>query len=86
MKPEKLAALSTEELIKKKNQFKGIAIGFGVMYVLAMGVFVYLLLVRQLKNVSVAAFIPLFGLPASLTPFFVYLGMLNKELKSRGVK
>ncbi|MBE8724469.1 hypothetical protein [Flavobacterium hungaricum] len=84
MKSNKLEKMSFEELTKKKDQIKGIAIACGVVYILSIILLLYLSITKGFAKLPIAVYIPLFGFPGSLMPLMVYLISLNKEIKSRG--
>ncbi len=75
--------LTNEELVKKQGQIKGVAIGFAVIYAIALGVLVYLFTQRGSKNISIATLIPILILPVTFVPVLIHFGLLKKELKSR---
>jgi hypothetical protein len=83
MKKETYSILSSEDLIKKRNLFKGVLIGFGVIWILIISVFVYLFATRGLKNISFIAFLPVFISSITLLPLLINLNLVNKEIKSR---
>ena len=83
MKKNTYEELSDEKLLKKRDLFKGVSIGFGVIFLLAIGIIVYILSVKGLKNVSVATLVPIFTLPIIFMPILINLSLLNKEIKSR---
>ncbi|MCA1918887.1 hypothetical protein B0A79_11995 [Flavobacterium piscis] len=85
MKKNIYEELTNEKLIKKRDLFKGVSIGFGVIFLLAIGIIVYILSVKGLKNVSIATFIPIFILPITFIPMLINLSLLNKEIKSRNL-
>jgi len=82
MKQNKISEFTKEQLIKKKELLKGIAIGFGIIYLVIVILLIYILL-NSSKSISIAALIPIFVLPVTFNPIFMNLGMINKELKSR---
>lgn len=49
MKKNTYEELSNEKLLKKRDLFKGVLIGFGVIFLLAIGIIVYILSVKGLK-------------------------------------
>lgn len=77
--------LTDEKLIKRRDLLKGFLIGIGIVWLLLIVFFVYIFLSGTAK-VQIAMLIPLFALPATLTPVFISLGLLNKEIASRGLK
>ncbi|MFQ6599644.1 hypothetical protein [Flavobacterium sp. C3NV] len=83
MKKNTYEELSNEKLLKKRDLFKGVSIGFGVIFLLAIGIIVYILSVKGLKNVSIATLVPIFTLPIIFMPILINLSLLNKEIKSR---
>jgi len=85
MKKNTYEELSDEKLLKKRDLFKGVSIGFGVIFLLAIGIIVYILSVKGLKNVSVATLVPIFTLPIIFMPILINLSLLNKEIKSRNL-
>lgn len=78
-----LAELSNEELLKKRDLMKGVAIGFSIIYLFVLALILYLLLTRGFKNISLVVFVPIFLSPTILMPLLLYFGMLKKEIKSR---
>lgn len=78
-----LAELSNEELLKKRDLMKGVAIGFSIIYLFVLALILYLLLTRGFKNISFVVFVPIFLSPTILMPLLLYFGMLKKEIKSR---
>jgi len=85
MKKNTYEELSNEKLLKKRDLFKGVLIGFGVIFLLAIGIIVYILSVKGLKNVSIATLVPIFTLPIIFMPILINLSLLNKEIKSRNL-
>lgn len=83
MKKNTYEELSNEKLLKKRDLFKGVSIGFGVIFLVAIGIIVYILSVKGLKNVSIATLVPIFTLPIIFMPILINLSLLNKEIKSR---
>ncbi|MDR6969340.1 hypothetical protein J2X31_003370 [Flavobacterium arsenatis] len=83
MKNNNLSELSNEKLIKRRDLFKGFLIGIGIVWLFMIAVMVYLFATKDMSKVSFAVFIPIFVLPVTLTPLFINVGMLNKEVKSR---
>lgn len=85
MKKNNYEELTNEKLIKKRDLFKGVSIGFGVIFILAIAIVVYIFNVKGFKNVSIATFIPIFTLPITFVPILINLNLLNKEIKSRNL-
>lgn len=74
-----LAELSTEKLIKRRNLLKGVLTGFGIMWILILGLAVYFYVAKSTAKL----FIPLTMLPLTLLPLFLQLKPLDTELKNR---
>ena len=74
-----------EKLLKRRDLFKGIAIGFGVIFIIALAVAVYILTGKGFKKSSFATLIPIFTLPITFVPVLINLGLLNKEIKARNL-
>lgn len=83
MKKNIYEELTNEKLIKKRDLFKGVLIGFGVIFVLAIAIVIYIFTAKGFKNVSIATLIPVFTLPMIFVPLLINLNLLNKEIKSR---
>lgn len=76
-----LSERSLEFLIKQRNLLKGVAIGFGIVLLLAFSLFVYVAIEK--KNFALIAVIP--ASMITLLPIFLRVGQINKEIKSRQI-
>jgi hypothetical protein len=85
MKKDYFAKLSNEELIKKIKLFKGVLIGFSVIYAVIILVLLYLFLNKNFGQLSIAVFVPLLVLPATLSPLLISYNMHRKEFKLRNL-
>ena len=74
-----------EKLLKRRDLLKGISIGFGVIFIIAIAVAVYILTGKDFKKASFATLIPIFTLPITFVPVLINLGLLNKEIKARNL-
>ena len=83
MKKSVYEELTNEELLKKRDLFKGVSIGFGVIFMLAIAVMIYLFTIKG-SSVSIAL-IPVFILPVTFVPLLINFSILNKEIKSRNL-
>lgn len=83
MKKKTYEELSNEELLKKRDLFKVVAISFTIIYLVFISFIIYLLATKGMKNMSIAVFVPFFTLPTIFLPLLINFGMLNKEIKSR---
>jgi hypothetical protein len=85
MKKNIYEELTNEKLIKKRDLLKSVSIGFGIIFILAIAILIYLLVAKGFKNVSIATLVPLFTLPITFVPLLINLSLLNKEIKSRNL-
>lgn len=85
MKKNIYEELTNEELLKKKDLFKGVAIGFGIILMLVIGTVIYLFATKGFKNASIAIIIPVLTLPITFVPLLINLSLLNKEIKTRNI-
>nr|WP_199000019.1 hypothetical protein [Flavobacterium sp. ASV13] len=85
MKKSIYQELTTEKLIKKRDVLKGVSIGFGIIFILAIAVVIYIFSSKGVKNVSIATLIPVFTLPMTFVPLLINLSLMNKEIKSRNL-
>lgn len=85
MKKNIYEELTNEKLMKKRDLLKGVSIGFGIIFILAISILIYILAEKGFKNVSIATLVPLFTLPMTFVTFLINLSLLNKEIKSRNL-
>lgn len=85
MKKSTFAELTNEKLLKRRDLFKGALIGFSIVWAFAFGIIIYLLMTKDVKNLSVASLFPLFTVPLVLAPTLISLNLINKEIKSRNL-
>lgn len=78
-----ISDLSNEKLIKRRDLFKGFLIGIGLVWLFMIAFIIYIFATKDTSNFSFVVFLPIFILPVTLTPLFINLGLLNKEVKSR---
>lgn len=76
--------LTDRKLIKRRDLFKGFLIGIGIVWLFMIAFVIYIFATREVK-VSFVVFLPIFILPVTLTPLFINVGLLNKEIKSRNL-
>lgn len=76
-----ISELSTEQLTKRKQLLKGVLIGSAIVWLSLIGTVFFLLLKKS--NSLLPGMIPVFAFPVVLTPLFIHLGQLSKEIKSR---
>lgn len=86
MKENRLAELSDEVLLKRRDLIKGIAIGSGVLLIILLAIFICLAVTKGLNDIPLASLIPVLLLPVSFSPILIVLGQLNKEMKGRNLK
>lgn len=80
MQPDKLTALSVEELRKKHKQLSAIVTGIGIVMIILVALGVYLALSNSKTNITL--FMPVILLPA-LLPSFILLNNIKKALKAK---
>jgi len=85
MKKKLYSELSNEALLKRRDLFKGILIGFSIIYVIVIAIFIYLFAVKGFKNFSVAAIMPVFFLPVVFMPLMINWNLLSTEIKARNL-
>ena len=85
MKNNSYEKLTDEELIKKRDLFKGVTIGFGILVLLAIAVLGYLMGLNGLRNTSISVVIPIMVLPITYMPLIINYSLLKKEIKARGL-
>lgn len=64
---------------------KGVSIGFGVVYLLAIAAVTYLFLTKGSGRMSMAVFIPILMMPVAFMPLLINWSLLNKEIKARSL-
>lgn len=85
MKKNIYESLTNEELIKKRNTFKGVSIGFGIVFLLGIIAFIALLVIKGAKGFPFVAFTPFIVMPVTMLPLLINLNLVNKEIKSRNL-
>lgn len=85
MKKNIYEELTDEQLLKKKSLLKGASIGFGIVFLSAIIILVYLWSEQKLKNNSIGSFIPVFVLPITFVPLLINFKLINQEIKSRNL-
>lgn len=86
MEQQNLTEPNNQNLIKKKAVLKGACIGLGVVYLLAILIFIYLFVNQGLKKLPIAVYIPIFSFPLIFLTVFNSLNLVNKEIKVRSLK
>lgn len=86
MKPNKLSELSDAELLKKMAQAKGVMVAFGIVYLVAIGIVVYLFSMHGFNKRMVPSIIPIFTIPILFLPITISFGQLMNESKARNIK
>lgn len=77
--------LTNEKLLKKRDLLKGVSIGFGVVFLLAIATIIYLFSAKGFDKSSITTLIPLFALPITFIPLLINLSLMNKEIKARNL-
>jgi len=76
-----LSEQSLESLIKQRNLLKGVAIGFGLVLIIAFALILFVAIKK--KNFGLIAVLP--ASMITLIPILVRFGQINTEIKSRQV-
>jgi hypothetical protein len=74
--------MNDSDLIKRKNTLKGVLIGFGVIFILALGTMISLYTNKPFNPVL---FIPCLVIAITLLPQFVIYNTIITEIKSRNI-
>ena len=74
-----LSEQSLEFLVKQRNLLKGVAIGFGVVLLLAFSIILYVVIEK--KNFALIAVLP--ASMITLIPILLRFRQINTEIKSR---
>ncbi|NHM01412.1 hypothetical protein [Flavobacterium difficile] len=85
MKKNIYSDLTDEQLLKKRNFFKGISIAFALIFIVAISILLYLFVTKGFKNSSIVTLLPIFMLPITLMPLFINFSLIHKEIKSRKI-
>ena len=85
MKKNTYSEMTNDELITKKNFTKQVLLGFIIIYFVIVAILLFLFLNKNFGELSIALFVPVFVIPATLMPLFINYRMLNAELKSRNL-
>lgn len=83
MKKNTYSELTNDELTKKIEFLKNVLKAFAVIYFVIVLILLYLFFNKNFGQVSIALFVPLFILPATLLPIYMSYNMLKAEQKSR---
>ena len=85
MKKNNYSEMTNDELITKKNFTKQVLLGFIIIYFVIVAIILFLFLNKNFGELSIALFVPVFVIPATLMPLFINYRMLKAELKSRNL-
>ncbi|MBV8327128.1 hypothetical protein [Chryseobacterium sp.] len=85
MKDNIFQELTNEELLKKRNIMKGLAIGFGIMFLLAIVAFVAIIMMKGSKGFPYATCVPFLVMPITMRPLLINFKRINKEIQSRNL-
>jgi hypothetical protein len=83
MKKNTLAEISNDELLKKRDLIKVVAIAISIIYSFIIAFVVYYFVTKGFKNHSTLVLTPFFICALPLGLLFIHLGLINKEIKSR---
>ena len=82
MKKNALKEMNDSDLLKRKNTIKGVLIGFGILFIMAIGTMMSLYANKPFNPVL---FVPCFAIPLTLLPVFVIYNSIKTEIKSRNI-
>lgn len=82
----KIADLSDDALLKKRNFLKKIIAAFGIVSIFLLIFVFYLFTNTDFDAKFFPALVPLFVLPAAFSPLLIAFGQVNKEVKVRNLK
>ena len=85
MKKNTYSEMTNDELITKKNFTKQVLLGFIIIYFVIVAILLFLFLNKNFGELSIALFVPVFVIPATLMPLFISYRMLKAELKFRNL-
>lgn len=85
MKKNIYSDLTDEQLLKKRNFFKGISIGFALIFILVISILLYIYATKGFKSSGIVTLLPIFMLPITLMPLLINFSLINKEIKSRKI-
>lgn len=81
-KKNALQEMNDSDLLTRKNTIKGVIIGFGILFIIAIGTMMSLYANKPFNPVL---FMPCFIFPLTLLPMFVIYNSIKTEIKSRNV-
>ena len=80
MKKNTYSEMTNDELITKKNFTKNVLLGFIIIYFVIVAVLLFLFLNKNFGELSIALFVPVFVIPATLMPLFINYRMFTAVL------
>ncbi len=75
-----------QDLLKKRNQIKGLLIGILIVYFFISCFLGYLFYTKEFEKINFATLLPVFISPLTLLPLFINLKSINEEIKNRKLK
>ena len=82
MKKNTLQEMNDVDLLKRKNTIKGVLIGFGILFIIAIGTMMSLYAAKPFNPVL---FVPCLVIPFTLLPVVVIYNSIKTEIKSRNI-
>ena len=82
MKKNALKEMNDSDLLKRKNTIKGVLIGFGILFIMAIGTMMSLYANKPFNPVLL---LPCFVIPLTQLPVFVIYSSIKTEIKSRNI-
>ncbi|MFN7100470.1 MAG: hypothetical protein ACK4M4_08870 [Flavobacterium sp.] len=82
MKKNTITDLSDEKLLQREKSLKGVLIGFGILFIIAIGTMMSLYANKPFNPVL---FVPSFIFPFTMLAVFVQYNSIKTEKKSRNI-
>lgn len=82
MKKNTITDLSDEKLLQREKSLKGVLIGFGILFIIAIGTMMTLYANKPFNPIL---FVPSFIFPLTMLPGFVLYNSIKTEKKSRNI-
>lgn len=85
MSKQHFTDLSDEQLIKRRNQFRGVVLGLSAIYIVMISLVGMVFFVKGFDKKALPAVIPLCIFPIIMIPAFQNISKLKQAMKDRGL-
>lgn len=82
MKKNTITDLSDDKLLQREKSLRGVLIGFGILFIIAIGTMITLYANKPFNPIL---FLPSFIFPLTMLPVFVLYNSIKTEIKSRNI-